>query len=119
MPTKDEHINQALRNEALAERLDTSLNPTQEWRVTLLFYAALHWVEAYLSDIGIGERTHTQRRKQIAELPQLSDLYHNYHQLQRESENARYDCKAFGEPDVLGIRDSHYHPVKQHIQTLL
>lgn len=119
MPTKDEHIDQALRNETLADRLDANLNPTQEWRVTLLFYAALHWVEAYLTNIGMRTFNHSGRQKVISQRPELTQIVVNYFLLKHESEEARYNCKAFAESELSQIRDNYYNPVKQHMQSLL
>lgn len=119
MPTKDEHIDQALRNEALADRLDATLNPTQEWRVTLFFYAALHWIEAYLSEMGITAKSHQDRINKILRISELGPIRYNYGRLKIESENARYECKRFDEPEILRIRDEHYNPVKDHMRTLM
>jgi hypothetical protein len=47
MPHKNVHIAQALHNEELAAYLSGTAYP--DWIVTSMFYAALHYVEAYLT----------------------------------------------------------------------
>jgi hypothetical protein len=43
----NQHIRQAEHNEALADYLLGT--PYPDWRCTVLFYAALHYVQAYFS----------------------------------------------------------------------
>lgn len=52
MPSKDQHIQQALRNEAISAEIESLGH--HDWAVTPMFYAVLHWTDAYLA---VGGKT--------------------------------------------------------------
>jgi hypothetical protein len=47
MPSADLHLEQAKHNERLIGFLDVHTSPFLDWIVTIAFYAALHYVEAF------------------------------------------------------------------------
>jgi len=49
MPTKDEHVKKAVENEKFASSLDDGAQAGVNWKLVVLFYTALHYVEAYLA----------------------------------------------------------------------
>lgn len=63
-----------------------------QWAATAAFYAAVHCIEAYLSQYGVTSRSHTERDFSIANprygIP--SDVADAYEQLKRRSRGARY-----------------------------
>ena len=52
MPNRSAHLAQAEHNETLYSHLDQSAPTYADWQVTSLFYAALHYVDAYLASSG-------------------------------------------------------------------
>ena len=48
MPSQRRHVQAALDNEALANAL-LAAGMSPSWAVVLSFYAALHWVDAFLA----------------------------------------------------------------------
>lgn len=115
-PTRQQHIDQANANEQLSHRLQ-STDP--EWALTTLFYAAVHWMSAYLGDIGLYPTTHALRRIDINRRPELARVRRRYFFLQAKSVAARYDCVPFSAQDVARIRAVHFVPLKQALQALL
>lgn len=115
-PTRQQHIDQANANEQLSYRLQ-STDP--EWALTTLFYAALHWMSAYLGDIGLYPTTHALRRININSRPELAQIRYRYFFLQDKSESARYDCVRFSAQDVARIRAIYFDPLKRTLQALL
>lgn len=115
-PTLRQHIDQANANEQLSLRL-RSTDP--EWSVTTMFYAALHWMGAYLGSVGLYPTTHALRRAAINRRPELTSVRRRYHFLQDMSEDARYDCVRCSTNDVAQLRARHFEPLKQALQALL
>ena len=97
MPKTQQHLDQAISNETLARSLCEG-EGHYDWAVTVAFYAALHYFEAYLVKRGhnvmqeagaIEQGAHNIRRKKAKQLllPEQAD---RYIALQQHSERARY-----------------------------
>lgn len=97
MPKVQQHLEQAQSNEQLAKNMCGG-ESHYDWAVTISFYAALHYLDAYLLKKSVyvlqeatakGEGAHALRRKKAkAMLP--SDESRRYITLQQQSERARY-----------------------------
>jgi hypothetical protein len=48
VPSKDEHIKKAEGNETFAASIQPDNQTQIDWTLVILFYAAVHYVEAYL-----------------------------------------------------------------------
>lgn len=68
-----------------------------EWAVTGLFYAALHYVDAYLASQGTGVHPTSYRVRSalVARDPVISAVYAEYQELKDGSEDARYRLVPF------------------------
>ena len=91
MTVKD-YLAQADRNRAVADVLAGSgQDGSLQWAVTCAFYAALHYVNAYLRHF-VGEdglpANHGQRDDCVS--AQMRAVYHPYRTLRTDSELARY-----------------------------
>jgi hypothetical protein len=98
LPTREEHLRQALRNEQLAETLARTAFP--EWTVTVLFYASVHYVEALLDVHGVHCDDHSTRSAKVREIPQLSVIRKEYEALRTISRQARYHALPISADDV-------------------
>ncbi|WP_119313503.1 HEPN domain-containing protein [Calidithermus terrae] len=97
MPKAQQHTAQAKSNELLAQKMCDG-DSHYDWAVTISFYAALHYFEAFLVQKGInvlqeaevnGKGAHNVRRKKAKQLlPE--DEAEKYIWLQQQSERARY-----------------------------
>lgn len=98
MPTKAEHRDKAAQNDFFVTTLS---NPFWDWAVTGKFYAALHYVEAYLAIKNVHSRNHAVRNSNIQGDPLLRTLYVDYRELESECHDARYDASlTFTQSDV-------------------
>jgi hypothetical protein len=66
VPDRAAHERRVQENEDLViYRLDMRSDVERSWMVAALFYAALHWVEAYLAWQGKHGKDHGHRRDMI------------------------------------------------------
>lgn len=88
MPPLQAHLTRARENVALYVAQKSVLPP--HWQATILFYAAVHYVEAMCDALGDGGHvTHRERDDYIYNKHTL-DLWRPYSRLKRESIKARY-----------------------------
>jgi hypothetical protein len=94
------HIQQAKHNEALAQYLEGT--PYPDWRATSLFYAALHYVQAYfLSRTPPQHFTrHSDRDTAIESDSHIGGIWNDYRSLKDWSQKARYDGKKPADSDI-------------------
>jgi hypothetical protein len=88
LPGKDQHLKQAEHNEKLADAL--SKGQYVDWAVTVLFYAALHYVDSILAVSHVNPDTHGERQTEIQRNDTLKKVYNEFRYLQVMSRNARY-----------------------------
>src|SRR5437763_1955637 len=116
MPTRDEHLSIAQRAEAAAL---TNEGPHPEWAMVMLFYAALHYVEAYwdvmYAVLGCKQHyeNHRERREPIER--HLAPIWKHYRALERRAHDARYKGETFSQQEVREARSQRLNPLKQHI----
>lgn len=120
MPTPTQHKQQADHNKAFIQHLDLDTTPYLDWVVTAAFYAALHFVEWFLTSKGhMGCRDHKLRDAYISRETDLRAIYSDYTELKYQSEGARYECFAFKpdevRSDILPLLDR----IEAHIARLL
>ncbi len=123
--TVPEHLQQARRNEGLAQRLGIPPFRTYDWAITVLFYCILHFVDAYLLDrhnIIPGGHTATWKKRQ--RIPGRNDyvkqhlpgIYDAYKILYDASRLARYEG-AYLFPSSAGdyqnLRDNEFARARQ------
>ena len=86
-----EHLAKARQNELFASSMDLSSGAHIDWALTILFYAALHYVQAYFAARGKTHRMHRTRDSAVGRDPNISAIYHDYRELQHFSRQARYE----------------------------
>jgi hypothetical protein len=90
--TRDEHLAKSRQNENFVASLDTSSTVGVEWAITIKFYAALHFVQAYFASRGgHTPSTHGSRASAIERDIHISGAYEDYRELEDLSRTARYD----------------------------
>ena len=101
MPTKDQHVKKATENEKLADSMQPSSQALINWKLVILFYAALHFVEAYLAKtLDVHVRSHTTRDNYVAREANLRKLRIQYMHLKFFGYNARYEADCFTAAEV-------------------
>ena len=88
-----------------------------DWQVTILFYAALHYVDALLDDIaGIHPKTHTSRNTLVTNRTAIAP---NYMRLYNRSLDARYNLVMFTQKEVDRIIVEDFGPIRENMRALL
>ena len=123
MPSASEHIRQAERNERLYRelcQLDTFEPEYTEWEVVILFYSALHHIEAYM-DMREGRHSdnHSQRNRYIRETEDFREIWPAYSYLYRFSINARYEAMTFTAEEVRVLEANQFSQIRQHVRSLM
>ena len=116
-PKTRDHIECALRNEAFARWILTPSRdrPEQsnEWGVVASFYAAVHFVNAYLWEIHRFEpRNHHQRQVHLRNDPPLAAMQRHYRTLAELGWAARYDPSAQMTRQILSESVANLEPIK-------
>jgi hypothetical protein len=87
----EDHVNQAKNNEQLVAYLDGG--PYPDWRATAVFYAAVHYVQAYFTSLTPPQKfeRHKDRDTAIGNDKHIRAIWSNYRSLKDWSRNARYE----------------------------
>jgi hypothetical protein len=119
MPIKDVHIQKAKDNEAFADTLSDSPQASLNWKLVILFYAAIHLVEAYLAKtLNMDVKSHTTRDKYMEREASLRQIRNDYWHLKFYGYNARYEADQFTNQDVVKAL-GYFAQVKNAITPLL
>lgn len=121
MATRDEHLRKARHNEDLADYLLSNDAVYRDWAVCGAFYAAVHYVEAYLAGYGGGgyhNVDHVRRGRLIHTIHQLEGIRREYSHLKNAGWAARYVVKTFTRDEVSDLREM-LQAVKGQITRLL
>jgi hypothetical protein len=117
MASRQEHVAQAVRNRVVADVLANS--GFHDWAMTALFYSAVHLVLAYVVQSGGTVTSHGERRSFIHGNPELRSILSAYNELKILSENARYDCHLYSQPEFEETTEAYYRPVESHMRALI
>jgi hypothetical protein len=102
-----EYVAQANHNSAFATDIRKHQGKYLDWAATCLFYAAVHYVNAYFvkSQMAIPRRHSSPDPKNpgrmniVQQDPSLKIIYAPYRHLDDESRDARYELKVVSEAD--------------------
>ena len=95
MPQRHEHLARGQENEKLALSLNPSLGFHVDWAITMLFYAALHYIDAFLVGKNFHPIDHENRDSEIHRNGSLTDIYRDYRRLKDMSREARYNIANY------------------------
>jgi hypothetical protein len=118
MPSQAEHLYKATNNKQFADGLPKGTPTAVGWVLTILFYSALHYVEAYNARFNCHFTKHEELNKDIQRNPQLSAIFDDYRDLSSFSWNARYRPVAYGETELQEALECH-EAVERHVTGLL
>ena len=104
--TINEYLQQAEHNTEFAKFIRSKRSDCLDWSATCLFYAAVHYVNAYFRKFGIpiprrhrGNHGEPGRTNIVQSDPTLSSIYAEYRHLDDESRDARYELRRISEAD--------------------
>lgn len=114
MPGVQTHLEQARHNEAFLQRIDS--DTYSDWVVTVLFYAALHYVDAYLAKQGHADPgDHDTRDDLIRQFADTRLVWREYSRLKSFSRSSRYYGARFRKADITGLQRGSFDALKQEI----
>ncbi len=116
MPTLQEHRFQAERNERFVAAIATMPQRFPEWEATALFYAALHYCDAFLSTQGLYPESHRERNALVRN---QTNVWREYQGLFQTSMDSRYRLVEFTADQVDAIKDGIFRRVKEEMLRLL
>lgn len=111
MPARDDHLTQAQHNREFAESLDPA--KYSDWVATALFYAALHYVDAFLATRNVHPGRHDVRDHYVEKVTELRPISDDYWALKNSSRTARYYPPAsFSATHLRRLRDIHLESIR-------
>jgi hypothetical protein len=119
MPTRDQHLKQAIRNEEFFESLCAARPEYHAWAVTAMFYSAVQYGRALLADRQILITSHQQFAMHFVRVMSDPELYKHYRRLKDESERARYDCATFTLREIEHLKEQHFAPFRDAVKLAL
>jgi hypothetical protein len=115
--TEQAYRNQARRNYGVYQEL--KVKPCLDWAATVLFYAALHDVNAWFMENNYGEPfSHSTRAKYMTRAKIPAKVFAAYERLRSVSYTARY-LEWQGSIDIGRIEDlekDEYETVREHFK---
>jgi hypothetical protein len=114
-----DHVNQAKNNEQLVAFLDGTAYP--DWRSTAVFYAAVHYVQAYFSSLNPPRKfdRHKDRDTAIQDDKYIRAIWNHYRSLKDWSRSARYDGTKPAEKDFADDITPSLTAIKKHLRAFL
>lgn len=113
MPTIREHIDKAESFERVLTTFDGSNPDHWDWIAIVAFYAALHWVDAFLATYGNHPQNHRERNR-LVNLLLPTNLAYGI--LYSTSRRARYEAGHISQQRALQCRDQLLPQIRQWVQ---
>lgn len=98
MPQKDEHLTQAVHNEAFVNSFDFDTSLFLDWVLTGIFYSSIHYIEAFLATKDKHTSAHKSRDNYVGVY--LVNIYDDYRDLKDDTDDARYRCRTISKEIV-------------------
>jgi hypothetical protein len=120
LPTVEQHVERAKRNQKFAEHFDLDKTDFRDWVVTGYFYSALHWIDAYLVREGKKQEPgHAFRNTQTNSDSNLTPISRIYRLLYSYSRNVRYDLIDFTPKEIREKVMPKVKEIRNHLEKLL
>ena len=117
MPGQSRHRAAAELNERIALALLSDARSCS-WAIVLAFYAALHWVDAYLARSLTHPGDHVERDGYVRR-PPLRRIYDDYRTVSDRSKDVRYLDSRFSQDEARALIDGELARIKAHVHCLL
>ena len=84
----------------------------------MLFYAAVHYIEAFLAGKNLRSLSHKDRDDEVQRNGSLAPIYSDYRRLKDKSREARYSVPNYDKLQLPPVQ-VRYARLKNHIEKLL
>lgn len=105
MPSKTKHIEQYLKNKKLANTNILKQVEYMDWRIVVIFYAAMHYVDSSYANV-MHPTTHKSRKNFLQNSIQYKEILDDYENLEMLSRKSRYDCIKIKQRDITDALDN-------------
>jgi uncharacterized protein (UPF0332 family) len=119
MAVDEDHIRRAEHNEAAYHHLDATSEDFADWQITALFYAAVHYTNAYLARKNFTPTDHAQRSFMVQTEQNLKAINTEYSELLDRGWESRYALVGFNSLAAHEIFSGAYRPFRNTIRHLL
>ena len=119
MPSIDQHVTKAEANYAFAQSINLESQAEIGWALVVIFYAAVHYIEAYFATSERHLRSHPTRDSLVGKDVNLKSIFHEYQELKYYGYNARYEMTEFTVQDFRTEAISNFVKIRDLITPLL
>ena len=113
MPLNPELVDRATHNERLIAEFDIRSTDYLDWVVTVAFYVAVRYVDAYFWPVHFT--SHSERRRGIRNDSRTRPIWNSYRELESSSRDARYELAEFTVREVESLIANRMKHVKSHM----
>jgi len=106
------HFNKAQHNEKFFNHFDVDKTEFRDWVVVGIFYAAIHYYEAYFARYGKHSYSHEARDEWIGNDSRIGDTYTEYRELKQYRRLASYKDKNFTPADIRNFVLPKFNTIK-------
>ena len=114
LPNKESHLSNAMHNKNFFEDIIGDNSEYYDWSATVIFYCAVHLVEAYFAEKNVHHFSHSDRKDDIYLDASLNKIKLPYKQLESLSRSARYDCVIISK-DQIDKTKSYLEAIEKYI----
>ena len=101
MSNRTRHLERYNKNKKLANSEELSKEENFDWKIIIIYYAALHLLDSsYADDEILPHPPNHEKRKFKIKGTYNDDIYNCYNNLETLSRQARYDCIKIKEKHV-------------------
>ena len=118
MPNRIEHLKKAKHNEDFYSSFNIDETLYRDWVVAGIFYAALHFIDAYYSAENKHFFAHGMRDEWIKNDWRLSKIYFNYRDLKEYRQKASYKIYEFSTQEIKNDILPHLESIKKFLYSL-
>ena len=113
-----EHLTKAEHNEKFFRSFDMNSTDFRDWIVTGVFYAAIHYYEAYFALKNKHSGSHGTADDWISNDEKISDTHFDYRELKQQRRKASYSKKSFTSDEIRNVILPKFDNIKSKILSL-
>ncbi len=112
------HLSKAEHNEKFFRSFDMNNTDFRDWIIIGMFYAAIHYYEAYFALKNKHSGSHDTADDWISNDTKISDTYYDYRELKQQRWYANYKAKRFTPDEIKSVVLPKFENIKSKILSL-